>query len=245
MLTVYEDEAVRVVLACEADAPVVFSCEHASGVIPEGFELSDSDKRLLGQHWAVDLGAAELTESLVKTVGAVGILAKASRLVIDLNRPLDAPTLFRQEADGVIIDLNRDLQPDQVQDRIRRFYKSYHQEMDRWIGGMKDATVFSLHSFTPCYEGAVREIELGVLFDENPEEAEQLCAFLLKSGYVCALNEPWTGKDGLMYSPLSHAQTFGRKSLELEVRQDRLVDPEWRERFVPILVSGLRHIGFI
>ena len=63
-------------------APYVFTCEHASdyfGPMP----IEPENQGLLGTHWALDLGAAELTHALARLSNSVGIMSTYSRLLLD------------------------------------------------------------------------------------------------------------------------------------------------------------------
>jgi predicted N-formylglutamate amidohydrolase len=100
--------------------------------------------------------------------------------------------------------------------------------------------LLSIHSFTPNYEGEVRDVELGVLFNEEEEHADALYERLMRAFANVRKNEPWSGRGGLIYSAETHAQRFGRIALELEVRQDRLEDPSYRARLVPVLAEFVR-----
>ena len=98
-------------------------------------------------------------------------------------------------------------------------------------------TVFSIHTFTDDYEGEKRGLEVGVLFDEDEEPAYQLVRHLAEAGFHVAPNEPWSGKAGLAYSPVRHAQEFGRCALEIEARQDLIVDESFAARLAEALAS--------
>jgi len=94
--------------------------------------------------------------------------------------------------------------------------------------------IFAIHSFTPVYEGAPRRFDLGVLYDGDEALGEALGEHLAG---VCSvrLNEPYSGKLGLVYCADKHAQTHARQAVEIEVRQDLAED----EVFVPKLVEAL------
>lgn len=222
-------------------AGVVLTCEHASERTPPGYSWPEADARLAGTHWAYDLGAREITLELATAIGAPAVLARFSRLFVDPNRPLDAPTLFRAEAEGLPVAMNVALAAGERGRRIRELYEPFHAEVEAMVRQTKDAKlVFAIHTFTPLYEGAPREVELGVLFDREDDLAGELHRELLRSGRNVALNEPWSGKDGLIYSADGHAQRHGLKALELEVRQDLAVDPRFRAEILPHLVAFLR-----
>ena len=98
-------------------------------------------------------------------------------------------------------------------------------------------TVFAIHTFTDNYEGEARALEIGVLFDHDEEPAYQLVRHLEAAGFHVAANEPWSGKAGLAYSPVRHAREFGRCALEIEARQDLIVDDAFAARLAEALTS--------
>lgn len=221
------------------DAPVFLTCEHASNRFVDAFQLEGEDARLAVTHWAFDPGAEDITRELAVALDAPAILARFSRLIVDPNRPLDAPTLFRDVADGLPILFNLELDADERRTRIDRFYTPYHDAIDRELGRCSAPIVFPIHTFTDDYQGERRTMEIGVLFDEEEALAEELRAALDEAGFVVAMNEPWSGKDGLIYSAERHSRRHGRKALEIEARQDCAVDPAFRARLVPVLARFL------
>jgi predicted N-formylglutamate amidohydrolase len=78
-------------------------------------------------------------------------------------------------------------------------------------------------------------MEIGVLFDREDALAAVLAEALAAEGFVVAMNEPYSGKEGLIYAAERHASAHGKHALELEVRQDLAVKPEARARVVAAL----------
>ena len=76
-----------------------------------------------------------------------------------------------------------------------------------------------------------------MLFDEDEEPAYQLVRHLAEAGFHVAPNEPWSGKIGLAYSPVRHAQEFGRCALEIEARQDLVLEESFAARLAEALAS--------
>jgi predicted N-formylglutamate amidohydrolase len=217
----------------------VVTCEHASERLPDGWQWPETDARLVGTHWAYDLGAAELARELAAALGSVCVLAGFSRLLADPNRPEDSPDLFRQQADGRTVGLNAEID---AHERSRRLipWRAYHEAVDREVGAARAPIVFSMHTFTPLYEGTPRTVEIGVLFDEEEALAMALREALVTAGFDVAMNEPYSGKLGLMYSVDRHARRHGRRPIELEVRQDLAVSPEMRRRIVLATAPAVR-----
>lgn len=222
------------------DAPAVLSCEHASARLPEPYAWPEADRWLVGTHWSYDLGARALTLELAHALSASAVLARFTRLLIDPNRALEQPDLFRASAEGKWVALNQGLSDAERARRIERYYKPYHAALDQALARSHAPLLFSIHSFTPNYEGVVRDVELGVLFNQEEEHAERLFECLAGAFPAVRKNEPWSGRGGLIYAAESHAQRFSRVPLELEVRQDRLEDPSYRARLVPVLAGFIR-----
>lgn len=223
-----------------ASAAALITCEHASDRFFAPWTLGHDQRRLEGTHWTYDPGAEAIARGLAHALDAPAVLARFSRLIIDPNRELAAPTLFRDVADGLPIALNRDVNDIDRAIRVSRFYEPYHAAVDAALGACAAPLVFPVHTFTDEYEGSRRSMELGVLFDAETELAEALHAALVASRFTAELNEPWSGKDGLIYSGERHALAHKRRVLELEVRQDCAVDPAFRERLVPVVAEALR-----
>lgn len=220
--------------------PVVLSCEHASQRLPPGWSWPDEDRWLVGTHWAWDIGAAEITRALSARLGAPAILAGFSRLLVDPNREPGSPTLFRDVADGRPVHLNRDLDDAERQRRLEALYEPYHAAFAD-LALRHRAPVLGVHTFTPVYEGGPpREMEIGVLFDRDEEPARRLARALTARGFQVALNEPYSGRDGLIYACETHARRCGQVALELEVRQDVAGDPVRRAALVPAIEEAVR-----
>ena len=105
------------------------------------------------------------------------------------------------------------------------------------IGRSRGDTVFSIHTFTDDYEGDKRVLEIGVLFDDDEEPAFELIRHLESQGFHVLANEPWSGKGGLAYSPVRHAKEFNRTALEIEARQDLIVQEDFAQRLAEALAS--------
>ncbi|MGD8317389.1 MAG: N-formylglutamate amidohydrolase [Myxococcales bacterium] len=221
----------------ESGGRLVFTCEHASSELPEPWTWPEDDRWLVETHWASDIGAAAFTRRLAGMMNAPAVLSRFSRLLIDPNRPLDSDTLFRTNADGRTIHLNESLLDAERQRRIDTFYVPYHRAVRAMVSRSRADTVFAIHSFTDDYEGDRRVLEVGVLFDHDEEPAHRLVRHLEAAGFHVLPNEPWSGKAGLAYAAVLHAREFGRCALEIEVRQDLIVDEAFATRLAEALAG--------
>lgn len=222
-------------LSGRPDSTVFLTAEHAMERFPMGFSLPAEDAWLRGTHWAFDLGVEPLVRELSAALLAPAVMAGFSRLLVDPNRAEHEETLFRAEAEGRVIALNAHLDDPERERRLAALYRPYHAAVDAGLSATKGEVLFSVHSFTPVYDGHVREMELGVLFNREDDLAEQLRRALESAGFRVAMNEPYSGKEGLIYSAEHHADAHGLRALELEVRQDLAVDAVFRARLVEAL----------
>lgn len=68
-----------------ASSGFLFVCDHASRDLPEEYGDLGLSADLFSTHIASDLGAAQVTKALARRFGAPAVLARWSRLLIDLN----------------------------------------------------------------------------------------------------------------------------------------------------------------
>lgn len=215
----------------------VITCEHASERMPEGFAWAAQDAWLRGTHWTHDPGAEALSRELSAALDAPAVLARFTRLLSDPNRPLDSDTLFRARAEGRAIALNASIDAAERERRLARTYQPFHDAVDAAVARSRGPLVIAIHTFTPVYEGQRRELELGVLFDREDALGARWVEALARQGHRVAPNEPYSGKEGLVYVAHRHAVAHGRRAIELEVRNDLALDAEFRARLLPTLVA--------
>ena len=230
------DDAVEILTGT---GPIVLSCEHASMRLPEPWAWPAADHWLVGTHWSYDLGIADLVRILSRRTGWPAVLSRFSRLLIDPNRSLESHELFRTDAEGRLVHLNAGVSPSDRKRRIERYYEPYHAALDQVVASAADASLCSMHSFTPIYLGRRRELEIGVLFDKDEDTAREVAQHLADAGWHVRLNEPYSGREGLMFSADEHALAHGRVAIELEFRQDLLLDPNQLERLAVDVESVL------
>lgn len=232
-------------VAGNGKTPLLFVCDHASNALPPGG--LGLDPALLSTHIAHDIGAAPVTRALAKAYGAPAVLGAWSRLLIDLNRGPDDPTLVMKLSDGSIIPGNvlgnRDADATEVARRIQAFHAPYHAaiaaELDH-IG--KDAVIVSMHSFTPAWKGRPRRWEVGVLYDRDTRLAAPMMTRLAEAGFAVGDNEPYSGAlegDTLW----RHGTMRGLPHVLIEMRQDLVGSAEQAQAFAlrlkPILDAAL------
>jgi predicted N-formylglutamate amidohydrolase len=230
----------------DASTGLLILCDHAENSIPEAYGTLGLKPQDLHRHIAYDLGAAQVAERLAAALGAPAILSCFSRLLIDPNRGLDDPTLIMQISDGLIVPGNVGLCPEEVEDRIERYYRPYHQAIERAIQAAialaKPPVIVSIHSFTQAWRGVGRPWEVGVLWDKDPRLALPLLeALKAVPGIEVGDNAPYSGqlRGDTLYR---HGTTLGLAHALIEVRQDLILGPEGQAEWAARLADVLRKV---
>jgi predicted N-formylglutamate amidohydrolase len=205
---------------------LLVTCEHASNRMPFRRGLGKRQRTILNSHWGWDVGAWALSLDLTRRLDAGAIGGRWSRLLIDLNRRADDPTLLRPWAGDVELPWNTDLEPEEVERRVMTYHTPYHVELDRLIlrrlvRGVRPL-LFAVHSFTPCLNGRERKFEIGVLFEHHPDPAHALGRALRRAGLSVRYNRPYSGMAGMMYAIDRHGSHHGLTCIELEVNHEIL-----------------------
>jgi predicted N-formylglutamate amidohydrolase len=223
--------------------PLLFLCDHAGNRLPPGYGTLGLAPAEFETHIAYDIGAAHVARALAADFGAPAILGVFSRLLIDLNRGPDDPTLVMQLSDGSVIPGNRGITDQELSRRIAEFHAPYHHAIAAEIARLGASTVLvSLHSFTPAWKGVKRKWDIGILWDRDARLARPLMTRLAEAGFTVGGNEPYSG--ALEGDTLNrHGTRAGLPHVLIEMRQD-LVDNQdaarvMAERLKPILAAAL------
>jgi predicted N-formylglutamate amidohydrolase len=230
----------------------LFLCDHAARALPPGYGTLGLEPALFETHIAYDIGAAQVTRALAATFGAPALLGAWSRLLIDLNRGPDDPTLVMKLSDGSIIPGNRHVDDAERAWRIAQFHAPYHQAIAEEIARLGSSSrasgsalagegavadprgregrrriqslpIISMHSFTPVWKGEQRRWEVGVLWDQDGRLAKPLMTRLAEAGFVVGDNEPYSGAlDGDTLN--RHGTQTGLPHVLIEMRQDLIGD---------------------
>lgn len=206
-------------------APILLVADHASNHVPADIQLGVATS-LLDQHIAVDIGTDALTRALAERLGASAVIAGVSRLVIDLNREPEAAGLIPAQSDGHPVPGNRDLGADERARRVARFHAPYHDAIAEVIDSMQPGLLVAMHSFTPCLAScpeAPRRWPIGILYNRDQRAAQIMIEALRMSGLRVGDNEPYSGRE-LNYTMNRHAEARGLPYVNIEVRQDELID---------------------
>ena len=199
-------------------------CEHASNHMPERYDSLGLADELLDSHIAWDPGAAIVTRRMSEILGAPALLGGASRLLYDCNRPIDAADAIPARSEIFDIPGNQNLSDDERQGRIETFYQPFHGALSSALDRhTRPPVLVTVHSFTPIYRGKKRDVEVGILHDEDPRLADAMLQLAPNhTDMVVLKNEPYGPGDGVMHTLKKHAIDRGILNVMIEVRNDFL-----------------------
>jgi len=230
---------------------LIFVCDHASNALPPEYGSLGLGPDAFELHIAYDIGAAEVTRAMAEAFAAPAILGVYSRLLIDLNRGADDPTLVMKLSDGAIIPGNAKAGSDEIDNRIARYYRPYHDAIEAQIARARKANIapviVSIHSFTPEWRGTKRPWQIGILWDHKDGRLARPLMEHLRSETDLTVgdNQPYSGEleNDCM---AQHALNHGFAHVLIEIRQDLIGDAagarKWADRLVPILRQALARL---
>ncbi len=236
-------EPVYTVSREDSEHPVILVCEHASPYIPPQLDRLGLSTEAALEHIAWDIGALALAQNLSKALGATLISAGYSRLLIDLNRPLEAPDSIPQRSE--IYDVTGNQHLDEATRQYRRdcLFTPFHQQLceliDSRVAQGRIVRVVGIHSFTPTYYGKPRALEIGILFARAHAYAQQLIDGLAAQDLKVAANEPYEINYLEDMTVPFHGDKRGIDAVLIEVRNDQLRTMDavqsWSDALAPLL----------
>lgn len=231
-------------------APILL-CDHAGNALPPGYGTLGLPTSQLTRHIAYDIGAAGVVRAMADALGAPAVLSRYSRLLIDLNRGRDDPTLVMRLSDGAIVPGNHPISAQEWDRRIGLYYAPYHRAID-WVIRRTRAlgrtpVILSLHSFTEAWKGVPRPWHAGILWDQDARLSSLLLdALRTDPTLVVGDNQPYTGQlEGDCLD--QHATRSGLAHALIEVRQDLITSHSgqqaWAERLGAIVARITADVG--
>ena len=202
---------------------VVVTCEHAGNEVPAEYErLFDATPDVLHTHRGWDEGSLAIGRYLSNQLSAPLYAQPVTRLLVEMNRSVDNPELFS--------DYSRHLLVEEKQVILDRFYLPYRDEVEYKIRHLTETNAqvihLSVHTFTPVFDGIERQVEIGLLCDEELEYEAEFCNIWKRTlerdlpQYLTMVNLPYNGADDgfttYLRTRFPSAQYLG---IELEVNQ--------------------------
>jgi predicted N-formylglutamate amidohydrolase len=222
---------------------IVLSCEHSSRAVPNHWRhVIDPSSRVLSSHRGYDVGARELATILADRFHAPLFAGRATRLLVDLNRPRHHP--------GVFSTYTRPLPDDDKQRLLRELHTPHWKHVSECVEASLKRSCpvvhVSVHTFTPRLGAQKRNADVGLLYDPTrPAEsalcsAWQSCLMELGGGLRVRRNYPYRGVGaGLTSSLRKRLASLAYVGVELEVNQRLTKQPNWLIALEPIVVDSL------
>lgn len=227
----------------EALSPVLLVCEHASRRLPEKMGTLGLSPEALVSHIAWDPGALAVSQLLVKSLDAALIYQRFSRLVYDCNRPPEADAAMPAVSEVFEIPGNASISAAERLARTEALYVPFGNALSDFIVARKAQDrapiLITMHTFTPVYHGKQRDVEIGILHDEDIRLADAMLTAAEKTpGYTVRRNEPYGPSDGVTHTLIKHGLKNGLLNVMIEIRND-LVSNEVGQKVMADYLTGI------
>ncbi|CAN7387871.1 N-formylglutamate amidohydrolase [Rhizobium sp. LjRoot30] len=225
---------------------IVLTCEHASNHIPTEYAGLGLPPHELTRHIAWDIGVAAVTRELARRLDAPAFLGTYSRLLIDLNRPVDSPTSIPARSEATDIPGNIGIDENEKTRRIERMFRPFHDRIEALLDARekqgRKSRIVGIHSFTPVFHGVQRPWHVGILYGQSKDYAEALMTELRRDpALVVDGNVPYIIDRLEDYAIPVHGEDRGYPAVLVEVRQDLLLTDagvqEWTDRLYAALTA--------
>ena len=217
--------------------------DHANNFIPSKYKNLGLPKYLIESHIAYDLNILNLSKRISFLLESDIVYGEYSRLIIDLNRGKNDPTLIPSISDKRLIPGNIGINSREFNYRKKKFYNSYHSKINKIINKKKIKIIISMHSFNPYFKGKKRKTEIGILSNQDRRYSDLLIKQMSKSKrYIIGDNVPYKGelKEDTLYK---HGLKKNILHTLIEVRND-LINSEIKvNKMSQFIVSSLKKIN--
>ncbi|MDX8520125.1 N-formylglutamate amidohydrolase [Mesorhizobium dulcispinae] len=223
-------------------SPFVLTCDHASNFLPAEFGTLGLPAEDLSRHIAWDPGALPVASRMADALDATLVETCVSRLVIDCNRPLDAPDLVPPVSETTAIPGNAGLSEKQRAARVDLAWRPFHDTVARLIDERlargQETWLVSVHSFTPLFKGKSRPWHIGVIHDDDRRLAAPLISALQRlAGVTVGVNEPYSPADRVYFTLERHARSRGLACAMIEIRNDEISGETGQRKWADLLTG--------
>jgi predicted N-formylglutamate amidohydrolase len=243
--TVREWPAAVEIVNATGTSPVVLLCPHASNYIAPRYANLGLPPSEWDRHIAWDIGAAAVTRKLAAILDAAAFLGTYSRLLIDLNRPLDSESSIVGRSEATDIPGNVSITMEERALRAARVFLPHHEAIAAHLAarraGQRPSVIVAIHSFTPTYHGVARTWHAGVLFVKSVAFAHASMERLRASdaSLNVGANVPYTVTPDTDYGVLVYGDDIGNPALEFEIRQDLIAHADGQEAWAHRIAQTL------
>lgn len=218
-------------------------CEHASNWMPSSYARLGLPETELQRHIAWDIGAADLARGLSLALDAPLILATASRLLIDLNRPPGSATSIPELSEATRVPGNCGLDDEERKRRANRWFYPFQDAVGALLDRRQErgrlTRLLAIHSFTPVFLGQVRPWQAGILYRRSAALGAHLVERLGGEAAAIAHNQPYQIDDESDFTIPIHGEARGLDAVLVEVRQDLIATADGAAHWADRLAGAL------
>ena len=223
----------------------VIVVDHASARIPRSLADLGVPHAELQRHIAWDIGALAVARHVSEALDAPMVAQNYSRLVIDCNRDPRVATSIPTVSESTAIPGNIDLSEEKRLARRAAIFDPYHDRITALLDERKAAgrptILVSQHSMTDIYKGVRREMHAAVLYNRDRRFAGLLLDMLRREDHLhIADNQPYFVSDETDYSIPNHGEARELPHVEIEIRQDLLLEEAGQREWAARIATALR-----
>jgi len=223
----------------------VIVVDHASARIPRRLENLGVPAAELQRHIAWDIGALAVAQQVSAALDAPLVAQNYSRLVIDCNRDPRVATSIPTISEATGIPGNVALSEADREARRREIFAPYHEHvralLDERAAAGRPTILVAQHSMTNLFKGSRREMHAAVLYNRDRRFAGLVLESLRReSGLIVADNEPYFVTDETDYSIPHHGEARGLPHVEIEIRQDLLLEQAGQKAWAVWIARALQ-----
>jgi predicted N-formylglutamate amidohydrolase len=223
--------------------------DHASRRIPRRLGDLGLPASELERHIAWDIGSLAVAQQVALALDAPLVAQNYSRLVIDCNRDPDVATSIPKHSESIDIPGNIGLSDEEIIARRTEIFDPYHNHLrallDERMAAARPTILVAQHSMTNIFKGVRREMHAAVLYNRDRRFAGRVLNMLRREAdLLIGDNEPYFISDETDYTIPRHAEARGLPHVEIEIRQDLLLDEagqsDWAQRISKALRDAER-----
>ncbi len=227
----------------------VIVVDHASARVPGRLGDLGLPQPQLQRHIAWDIGALAVAREVAAALDASLVAQNYSRLVIDCNRDPRVAASIPAVSESTGIPGNTGLSEAQQLARREQIFDPYHNHiralLDERAAAGRPTILVAQHSMTDIFKGVRREMHAAVLYNRDRRFAVLVLEMLRREpDLVIADNQPYFVSDETDYTIPRHGEARGLPHVEIEIRQDLLLEEagqrEWAARITRVLRDAER-----
>jgi predicted N-formylglutamate amidohydrolase len=219
--------------------------DHASWRIPSRLGNLGLPASELRRHIAWDIGSLAVARKVAAALDAPLIAQNYSRLVIDCNRDPEVASSIPTISESAQIPGNIDLSSEEVAARRAEIFEPYHNKiralLDQRLAAGRPTILVAQHSMTNIFKGVQREMHAAILYNRDRRFAGLVLDSLRREpDLLIADNEPYFVSDATDYTIPRHGEARGLPHVEIEIRQDLLLDEAGQTAWAQRITQALR-----